>query len=88
MRQHHLKKVAIVDWDVHHGNGTQQAFYKSKDVLFISIHQNRNYPADTGMVEENGEGEGEGYNINIPLPPGSGNGAYEGLQRIGLQTHP
>lgn len=77
---------------MHHGNGTQSAFYKDASVLFISLHQNKNFPIgnvalshigttdtrlDTGMVEENGEGQGEGFNINIPLPPGSGYGAYD-----------
>ncbi|KAI9003471.1 deacetylase [Hyaloraphidium curvatum] len=71
-----LKRVAILDWDVHHGNGTQKAFYNDPGVLFISIHQDRYYPQDCGFVEENGEGAGEGYNINVPLPPGSGHGAY------------
>jgi len=73
---HRLGRVATVDWDVHHGNGTQQAFYESPDVLTISLHQDRLYPIDSGMVEENGAGKGEGYNVNIPLPPGSGVGAY------------
>jgi acetoin utilization deacetylase AcuC-like enzyme len=71
-----LGRVAVVDWDVHHGNGTQQAFYDNPEVLTISVHQDRLYPTDSGMIEENGAGRGEGYNINIPLPPGSGAGAY------------
>jgi acetoin utilization deacetylase AcuC-like enzyme len=69
-------RVAAVDWDVHHGNGTQAAFYRSADVLTISIHQDRWYPPDSGTIEERGEGPGAGFNINIPLPPGSGHGAY------------
>ncbi|EWM27914.1 histone deacetylase superfamily protein [Nannochloropsis gaditana] len=78
-----LKRVAIVDYDVHHGNGTQQAFYEDEAVLFISIHQDSNYPAHTGYVEENGTGKGEGTTINIPLPPGSGSGAYfEAFDRV------
>ncbi|TFJ87018.1 hypothetical protein NSK_001352 [Nannochloropsis salina CCMP1776] len=78
-----LKRVAIVDYDVHHGNGTQQAFYEDEAVLFISIHQDSNYPARTGYVEENGTGKGEGTTINIPLPPGSGSGAYfEAFDRV------
>jgi acetoin utilization deacetylase AcuC-like enzyme len=76
-KKYNLKRIAVVDWDVHHGNGTQKAFYNDPSVLFISIHQNKNFPIDTGMVEENGEGSGEGFNINIPLPPGSGFGAYD-----------
>ena len=72
-----LNKIAFVDWDVHHGNGTQAAFYEDPTALTISIHQDRNFPTNSGFVSENGEGKGSGYNINIPLPPGSGVGAYE-----------
>lgn len=72
-----IRKVAIVDYDVHHGNGTQDSFYTDENVLFISIHQDRNFPLTTGFVEEDGEGEAKGTNINIPLPPGSGSGAYQ-----------
>lgn len=75
--KYHLKKVAIVDFDAHHGNGTQQAFYNDPNVLFMSVHQDRNYPTNSGLVTEIGEGAGEGYTINIPLPAGSGIGAYE-----------
>jgi acetoin utilization deacetylase AcuC-like enzyme len=71
-----LDRVAIVDWDVHHGNGTQDAFYENPGVLTISLHQERSFPKDSGTVEERGAGTGSGYNINIPLPPGSGVGAY------------
>lgn len=71
-----LGRVATVDWDVHHGNGTQAAFYDSPDVLTISLHQDRLYPTASGNRDERGIGAGEGYNLNIPLPPGSGNGAY------------
>ncbi|RLN57227.1 hypothetical protein BBJ29_006344 [Phytophthora kernoviae] len=72
-----INKIAIVDYDVHHGNGTQAAFYDDDRVLFVSLHQANNYPLDTGGIEERGEGRGEGFNINLPLPPGSGSGAYE-----------
>ncbi len=75
-KTHKLGRVATVDWDVHHGNGTQQAFYADPTTLTISIHQDRLFPVDSGLVEENGEGAGEGYNLNIPMPPGSGVGAY------------
>ncbi len=71
-----LERVAVVDWDVHHGNGTQRAFYADPSVLTISIHQDDNYPPDSGKVDETGEGPGEGCAINVPLPPGSGVGAY------------
>lgn len=72
-----LSKIAYVDWDVHHGNGTQAAFYSNPNVLTISVHQDRNFPTNSGLMKENGENEGIGYNINVPLPPGSGVGAYE-----------
>jgi len=69
-------RVATVDWDVHHGNGTQKAFYRDRDVLTMSIHQDRWYPRESGALDERGEGPGHGFNVNIPLPPGSGHGAY------------
>ena len=72
-----LERVAFVDWDVHHGNGTQSAFYDDPRALTISVHQHNCFPPDSGYRHENGEGAGEGYNINVPLPPGSGVGAYE-----------
>jgi len=71
-----LSRVAIVDWDVHHGNGTEHAFYSDPSVLTISIHQDNNYPPGSGGITDIGEGAGLGYNINVPLPPGSGVGAY------------
>jgi len=72
-----LSRIAFVDWDVHHGNGTEAAFYDTDAALTISIHQDRCFPPDTGHLTDNGTGAGEGYNLNIPLPPGSGVGAYE-----------
>jgi acetoin utilization deacetylase AcuC-like enzyme len=72
-----LERIAFVDWDVHHGNGTQSAFYDDPRALTISIHQHNCFPPDSGYCHENGAGAGEGYNINIPLSPGSGVGAYE-----------
>ncbi len=63
--------------DVHHGNGTQQAFYDDPSVLFISIHQDGMFPADSGHLAQIGAGAGEGYNVNIPIPPGSGIGCYD-----------
>jgi acetoin utilization deacetylase AcuC-like enzyme len=71
-----LERVAIVDWDVHHGNGTQAAFYDDPSVLTISIHQDNVFPPGSGTIDETGEGAGGGFNINVPLPPGSGDGAY------------
>ena len=71
-----LERIAFVDWDVHHGNGTQEAFYSDPRALTISIHQDRFYPSDNGFLEQTGEGAGEGANLNIPMPAGSGVGAY------------
>ena len=71
-----LERVAIVDWDVHHGNGTEHAFYEDPTVLTISIHQDNNFPPQSGAIGDRGAGAGEGYNLNIPLPAGSGVGAY------------
>ncbi len=71
-----LSRVAIVDWDVHHGNGTEHAFYSDPAVLTLSIHQDNNYPPASGAISDTGDGAGRGYNINVPLPPGSGVGAY------------
>ena len=71
-----LNKVAIIDWDVHHGNGTEACFYDDPSVLTISLHQDNLFPQDSGRREDMGEGAGVGSNINIPLPAGSGDGAY------------
>jgi acetoin utilization deacetylase AcuC-like enzyme len=71
-----IKRVAVLDWDVHHGNGTQSIFYDDPNVLTISMHQDGLFPPDSGHVTEQGEGAGAGYAINVPLPAGSGNGAY------------
>lgn len=73
---HGLERVAVVDWDVHHGNGTQNIFYTDPGVLTISIHEESNYPPDSGTIGEIGEEAGEGANLNIPLPAGSGHAAY------------
>jgi acetoin utilization deacetylase AcuC-like enzyme len=73
---HGLTRIAILDWDVHHGNGTQDAFYDNPDVLFISIHQEDLFPVGWGMLEHTGEDDGIGTTVNIPLPAGSGNRAY------------
>lgn len=85
IRKHAAKRVGIVDWDVHHGNGAEHIFWRERDVLTISIHQDSAFPPGSGPIAANGEGEGEGYNINIPLPPGSGVGAYiAAFQRVVL----
>ncbi|MCA9987625.1 MAG: class II histone deacetylase [Anaerolineales bacterium] len=69
-------RVAILDWDVHHGNGTQNIFYEDPDVLTISLHQAGAYPPDSGRLEENGAGAGQGTNINVNIPAGAGHAAY------------
>lgn len=70
-----FERVLIVDWDVHHGNGTQHAFETDNSVLFFSMHQSPLFPG-TGIFTETGQGKGEGYTINIPLPKGYGDGEY------------
>ncbi|WP_346795674.1 class II histone deacetylase [Halomonas sp. Bachu 37] len=70
-------RVAIFDWDVHHGNGQQAAFNHDPDVFTLSLHQAGNYPLDTGFFDEQGVGDGEGADLNLPLPPGCGIGAYD-----------
>ncbi|HVH47287.1 MAG TPA: histone deacetylase [Labilithrix sp.] len=72
-----LERIAIVDWDVHHGNGTQDAFYGDPHVLYVSTHQFPFYPG-TGAVLENGERDGKGYTINVPLTAGGGDAIYRG----------
>jgi len=80
-----IGRVAVIDWDVHHGNGTQSVFYDDPTVLTISLHQERYYPPDTGGLDETGDGPGYGTNLNLPLPPGSGHSAYlAAMQRVVL----
>lgn len=71
-----LQKVMIIDWDVHHGNGTQAIFYDDPSVCFLSFHQYPYWPPDSGWYTESGAGAGEGYNINVPLPAGTGDQGY------------
>ena len=75
LEKYHLERIAIVDWDLHHGNGTQNAFYEDPRVLFISTHQYPHYPG-TGGTREVGHGLGEGYTINFPLVSGAGDAEY------------
>jgi acetoin utilization deacetylase AcuC-like enzyme len=75
-RRYGLERVLILDWDVHHGNGTQDAFYADPNVLFFSLHQDDWFPAGWGAVDQVGERDGKGYTVNLPLPAGSGNAAY------------
>lgn len=79
-----LERVAIVDWDVHHGNGTQAVFYEESQVLFCSLHQWPLYPG-SGWITECGAGEGEGFTVNLPMPVGSRDGDYMlALERVVL----
>jgi acetoin utilization deacetylase AcuC-like enzyme len=74
--RHRLDRVAVVDWDVHHGNGTQAIYYERADALTISVHQDRCFPPGYTGTEDRGRGPGAGFNVNIPLPAGSGHDAY------------
>jgi acetoin utilization deacetylase AcuC-like enzyme len=74
-KQYGLSKILIVDWDVHHGNGTQAAFYDDPNVLYFSTHQYPFYPG-SGSQAEKGSGKGVNYNINVPLPAGSTDADY------------
>ena len=71
-----LERVLIVDWDVHHGNGTQDIFYDSSQVLYFSTHQYPYYPG-TGHWRETGTGNGRGFTVNVPLPAGVGDQGFE-----------
>ena len=73
--RHGMERVAIVDWDLHHGNGTQNSFYEEPRVLFISTHQYPHYPG-TGGIREVGHGQGEGYTVNVPLAAGANDAEY------------
>ena len=79
------QRFAVVDWDVHHGNGTEGIFYDRDDVLTISLHEAFNYPLDSGETSDRGNGAGAGYNMNIPLPSGVGHVGYlEAMDRLVL----
>ena len=75
---HGVERVMVVDWDVHHGNGTEACFADRADVLFASIHQSPLYPG-TGPASFAGVGDGEGFNVNLPVPPGSGDETFVSL---------
>jgi len=92
-KRYGLERVMIVDWDVHHGNGTQNAFYQDPSVLFVSLHQHNWYPKLSGELEQVGSGMGAGYTVNIPLPAGTGDRGYRAafeqlVVPIGLQFRP
>jgi acetoin utilization deacetylase AcuC-like enzyme len=72
---HGMERVAIVDWDLHHGNGTQNSFYNDPRILFCSTHQFPHYPG-TGRITEVGHGPGEGFTVNVPLGFGAGDAEY------------
>jgi len=72
------ERVFVLDWDVHHGNGTNAIFHSSRDVLFASLHQYPFWPG-TGALTDSGSGEGEGFSINLPVPGGSGEDVFCGL---------
>lgn len=87
-----MERVLIIDWDVHHGNGTQDTFYSDSSVLYLSVHQYPWYPG-TGWINENGKGEGKGYTVNVPLPAGSDDTDYvyvfkKVFEPIALQFEP
>jgi acetoin utilization deacetylase AcuC-like enzyme len=73
-----LERIMIIDFDVHHGNGTQDIFYDDPQVMYLSTHEGGIYPG-TGSIQETGSGPGQGTTINIPLPPKAGNGAFEAI---------
>jgi acetoin utilization deacetylase AcuC-like enzyme len=79
-----IRRVAIIDWDVHHGNGTQEMFWRDPSVLYVSTHQFPFYPG-TGDASEVGEGEGAGFTVNVPLAAGGGDAVYRAaFERIVL----
>jgi acetoin utilization deacetylase AcuC-like enzyme len=83
-RSRGLERIAIVDFDIHHGNGTQAAFYEDGAVLYFSTHQYPYYPG-TGHLEEVGDGPGRGLNVNVPLPAGCGDGEFRRVFREVLE---
>jgi acetoin utilization deacetylase AcuC-like enzyme len=87
-----VERVLIIDWDVHHGNGTNDIFHADPDVLFVSIHESPLYPG-TGPASDRGSGAGEGFTVNLPVPGGSGDAAWCSLVEhvvvpLGLEHHP
>ena len=91
-RKKGFDRVLIVDWDVHHGNGTSASFYSDRSVMYFSTHQSPHYPG-TGRVDEVGAGGAEGFTVNVPLPPGTGDFGYlmvyrEILRPVALEFEP
>lgn len=92
LKDRNVRKALIVDWDLHHGNGTQHSFYERADVLYFSTHQYPYYPG-TGFFSETGSGPGRGFTVNVPLTAGPGDGEYakifeEILEPIALEFKP
>jgi len=83
-QKYDLERILIVDWDLHHGNGTQNAFCGDPHVLFFSSHQYPYYPG-SGSISEKGEKEGQGFTVNVPLPGGQGDEDFGGIYRELLQ---
>jgi acetoin utilization deacetylase AcuC-like enzyme len=82
LAEHGAERVLIIDWDVHHGNGTEEIFYESDEVIYASLHQSPLYPG-TGATTDTGRGAGEGFTINVPVPPGSGRREFmDGLTEV------
>lgn len=85
INKHNLERIAIFDFDVHHGNGTEQAFWTESRIFYCSIHQADYFPSDTGDWHDRGEGDGEGYTVNIPMKARSGDEDYlKAIQRYAL----
>jgi acetoin utilization deacetylase AcuC-like enzyme len=88
-----LKRILIFDWDVHHGNGTQEIFYNDDRILFVDIHQENLFPVNSGLIEEIGEGKGIKFTMNVPLPPECGDAEYlyifdELVKQVVVEYHP
>jgi acetoin utilization deacetylase AcuC-like enzyme len=85
-KNHHLSRVLIVDWDTHHGNGTQEIFYENPEVMFLSIHRYGSgfYPG-TGGADETGLGRGAGFTLNVPIRLGTSRKEYLGHFSKGLE---
>jgi acetoin utilization deacetylase AcuC-like enzyme len=92
LKRYQIRRILVVDFDVHHGNGTQKAFYTSPEVLYVSTHQSPHYPG-TGAIHETGKDAGEGFTLNAPIPAGMGDREYlrifrEVILPVGLEYKP
>jgi acetoin utilization deacetylase AcuC-like enzyme len=93
IRKYSLERILVMDWDVHHGNGTQKSFYEDPRVLYFSTHRYGSFYPGTGAAAETGSGKGKGFNVNVPLSPGCGDGEYGNifeffLKPIALEYRP